>query len=52
MGVKGLVEKMGYTAHIRSRGQENQEKERAARFKARRWVLEVCHSWLNGEKIA
>jgi transposase len=35
---------MGYKAHIRSRGEEE---EKEPRFKARRWVVEVCHSWLN-----
>jgi transposase len=38
---------MGYVAHIRGRGEEKQEKEREPGFKARRWVVEVCHSWLN-----
>jgi transposase len=46
-GAKALVEKMGYTAHIRPRGgEEKQEKERNPEFRARRRVVEVCHSWL------
>jgi transposase len=38
---------MGYEAHIRPRGEEKREKEKNPEFKARRWVVEVCHSWLN-----
>jgi hypothetical protein len=38
---------MGYEAHIRGRGEEKQEKELNEQYKARRWVVEVCHSWLN-----
>ena len=37
----------GYVPHIRSRGDEKKELERNEGFKARRWVVEVCHSWLN-----
>ena len=37
----------GYTPHVRSRGKEKQEKVINPDFKARRWVVEVCHSWLN-----
>ena len=38
---------MGYVAHIRGRGEERRECERNPQFNARRWVVEVCHSWLN-----
>jgi hypothetical protein len=38
---------MGYEAHIRPRGEEKRGKEKNPRFKARRWVVEVCYSWLN-----
>ncbi len=37
----------GYIPHIRSRGEEIAEKEKHPDKKARRWVVEVCHSWLN-----
>ena len=47
VGARTLVETMGYAAHIRGRGEEKQEKEREPEFKARRWVVEACHSWLN-----
>jgi len=45
--VRELAEAFGYTAHIRSRGQEAQELKRDLRKKARRWVVERTHSWLN-----
>jgi hypothetical protein len=38
---------MGYEAHIRGRGEEKSGKEKYPAFKARRWVVEVCDSWLN-----
>jgi transposase len=38
---------MGYEAHIRGRGEERLEQARDLQYKARRWVVEVCHSWLN-----
>ena len=34
-------------AHIRSLGEEAQAIKREAGFKARRWVVERTHSWLN-----
>jgi len=37
----------GYTPHVRPRGKEKQEKVMNPDFKARRWVVEVCHSWFN-----
>jgi transposase len=36
----------GFTLHLRSRGEEAWAK-RHARAKARRWVVERAHSWLN-----
>lgn len=36
---------LGYTTHIRGRGEE--KKAREAGKKARRWVVERTHSWLN-----
>ncbi len=39
--------KHGYTPHIRSRGEEKQNKLNIPGYKPRRWVVEVCHSWLN-----
>jgi transposase len=47
VGGRALVEGMGYKAHIRGRGEEKAEKERNPLYKPRRWVVEVCHSWMN-----
>ena len=44
--VRETVAEFGYTAHIQSRGQEKQAKREAGK-KARRWVVERTHSWLN-----
>jgi len=33
--------------HVRTRGQELAEKVRDPTWRARRWVVEACHSWLN-----
>ena len=45
--VRHLVEAFGYTAHIRARGEEAQAIKKEAGFKARRWVVERTHSWMN-----
>jgi len=45
--VRALVAAFGFTAHIRSRGEEAAALKREAGFKARRWVVERTHSWLN-----
>ena len=45
--VSRTLEEFGFTAHIRSRGEEAQAIKREAGFKARRWVVERTHSWLN-----
>ena len=45
--VRDLVKAFGYTAHIRSRGEEAQAIKHEAGFKARRWVVERTHSWMN-----
>lgn len=46
-GSKGRVEKRGYIAHIRPRFEEKQELLQNPNFKARRWVVEVTHSFFN-----
>ena len=46
-GSTQTVEKRQYTAHIRPRGEEHKEIERNPNFKARRWVVEVTHSFFN-----
>ena len=37
----------GYTPHVRPRGEEKVLKVANPAFKARRWVVEACHSWFN-----
>ena len=41
------VESRGYIPHIRPRGEEKKELERNPDFHARRWVVEVTHSFFN-----
>lgn len=43
--VRNSARRRGYTPHIRSRGEERQQCKRG--HKARRWVVERVHSWLN-----
>jgi transposase len=45
--VRAIVTEFGYTAHIRSRRDEAQARKRDASKKARRWVVERSHRWLN-----
>jgi len=45
--IRKLVEAFGFTAHIRSRGEEAQQIKKEAQKKARRWVVERTHSWMN-----
>ena len=44
---RDLADEFGYTAHIRARGEEAQAIKQEAGFKARRWVVERTHSWMN-----
>jgi transposase len=45
--VYALLEEFSFTAHVRARGEEAQELKRNTKAKARRWVVERNHSWLN-----
>jgi putative transposase len=45
--VREAVAARGYTAHIRGRGEETRERRAHPGGKARRWVVERTHSWLN-----
>lgn len=45
--VLDLLYEFHFTAHIRSRGEEAQAIKKKAGFKARRWVVERTHSWMN-----
>ncbi len=45
--VRELAQCFRFVAHIRSRGEEAHARRRGRKFKARRWVVERCHSWMN-----
>jgi transposase len=45
--VRDILVEFGFTAHIRSRGEEANELAAEAGKRARRWVVERSHSWLN-----
>jgi putative transposase len=45
--VRDIVAEFGFTAHIRARGEEATAIKREAGFRARRWVVERTHSWMN-----
>ena len=45
--VRELVTGRGFTPHIRTRGEEIKLKLHTPGWRARRWVVEACHSWLN-----
>jgi len=41
------IEEHGYIPHVKGRGKEAIELERHPDKKARRWIVEVAHSWFN-----
>jgi putative transposase len=45
--VRDLLDEFGFTAHIRARGEEAKALKQEIGFKARRWVVERTHSWMN-----
>ena len=45
--VREILQEFGFTAHMRSRGEEAKALQREAGSRARRWVVERAHSWLN-----
>jgi hypothetical protein len=44
---RALLEELGFTAHLRARGEAAQALKEEAGVKARRWVVERTHSWRN-----
>jgi len=42
-----IIEAHGYIPHVKGRGQEASELKREPSKKARRWIVEVAHSWFN-----
>ena len=45
--VRDLLAQFGFTLHIRARGEEARALKREAGERARRWVVERAHSWMN-----
>ena len=45
--VEELAVNRGFTPHIRRRSDELELKRTRPGWRARRWVVEACHSWLN-----
>jgi putative transposase len=45
--IRELLAQLGYREHIKSRGQEESERQIMPGYRARRWVVERTHSWLN-----
>jgi len=45
--VRQLIREWGYTAHIKSRGEEESARKQIPGYRARRWVVERTHSWFN-----
>lgn len=45
--VQDLANEFGFTLHVRPRGEEAKELKNNAKKKARRWVVERTHSWMN-----
>jgi len=45
--VRELVTEFAFTGHIHCRGEKAQAIKRNVRAKARRWVVERTHSWMN-----
>ena len=44
---RAVARRLRLTLHLRTRGEEAQAKRRHPCAKARRWVVERAHSWLN-----
>jgi len=45
--VRELAAEQRFEAHIRTRGEELAAKVRDPGWRARRWVVEACHPWMN-----
>lgn len=45
--VRALLAEFSFTAHIHARGEEALLLKHEAGFRARRWVVERSHSWMN-----
>lgn len=45
--VQQVIISRNYIPHVKQRGEEIQEKKVNPSYRARRWVVEVAHSWFN-----
>ena len=45
--IREIVEAWGYVGHIPKRGEEKKEIPNLPDYRARRWVVERTHSWMN-----
>ncbi len=45
--VREVLAEMGYTPHIKGRGEEASAVQKVPGYRARRWKVERTHSWLN-----
>lgn len=45
--MRAILREFGFTAHIRARGEEAKALTMDAGKRARRWVVERSHSWMN-----
>lgn len=45
--VYDLLREFAFTAHVRARGEEARAIKHEAGYRARRWVVERTHSWMN-----
>ena len=45
--VRAIVKEFGFTAHILARGDEAKAIKWEVGFRARRWMVERTHSWMN-----
>jgi transposase len=45
--IREMLDQFGFTAHVRGRGEEAKALKREAGHRARRWVVERTHSWMN-----
>ena len=44
---KGIIKSHGFIPHVMQRGEEAKAIKEIPGFKARRWIVEVVHSWYN-----
>ena len=47
VGKEETVRRYGFFPHIRPRGEEKKDIKNRPKYKARRWVVELTHSWFN-----